>query len=60
MFVDTCIIVRFIKEKSNKKQQSVDFFFIYLYESEGIVHQLHFQQPSTYEKPEAASAVLGS
>jgi len=24
------------------------------------VHQLHVQQPSTYEKPEATSAVLGS
>jgi len=24
------------------------------------VHQLHVQQPSTYAKPEAASAVLGS
>jgi len=24
------------------------------------VHQLHVQQPSTYEIPEAASAVLGS
>ena len=24
------------------------------------VHQLHFQQPSTYAKPEAASSVLGS
>ena len=24
------------------------------------VHQLHVQQPSTYEKPEADSAVLGS
>jgi len=24
------------------------------------VHQLHVQQPCTYEKPEAASAVLGS
>jgi len=24
------------------------------------VHQLHVQQPSTYEKPDAASAVLGS
>ena len=24
------------------------------------VHQLHGQQPSTYEKPEAAGAVLGS
>jgi len=24
------------------------------------VHQLHVQQPPTYKKPEAASAVLGS
>jgi len=24
------------------------------------VHQLYVQKPSTYEKPEAASAVLGS
>jgi len=24
------------------------------------IHQLHIQQPSTYEKPEAASAGLGS
>jgi hypothetical protein len=24
------------------------------------IHQLHIQQPSTYEKPEAANAVLGS
>ena len=24
------------------------------------IHQLHVQQPSTYEKPEAASALLGS
>jgi len=24
------------------------------------VYQLHVQQPSTYEKPEAASAILGS
>ena len=24
------------------------------------VHQLHVQQPSTYEKPEANSVVLGS
>jgi hypothetical protein len=26
----------------------------------GTVHQPHIQQPSMYEKPEAASAVLGS
>jgi hypothetical protein len=24
------------------------------------IHQLHIKQPSTHEKPEAASAVLGS
>jgi len=24
-----------------------------------VIHQLHVQQPSTYEKPEAVSAVLG-
>jgi len=27
---------------------------------QGNIHQLHVQQPSTYEKPQAASAVLGS
>jgi hypothetical protein len=40
----------------------------YLYEAQHVsgdtppdnVHQLHVQQPSTHEKPEAASAVLGS
>jgi hypothetical protein len=34
----------------------------YLYEAQQVsgIHQLHVQQPSTYEKPEAASAVLGS
>jgi hypothetical protein len=39
------------KEKSNKMQQRVKIL---------LFHQLHIQQPSTYEKPEAASAVLGS
>jgi len=46
-----------------------NFIIPYLYEAQhddvrhsvpDIVHQLHVQQPSTYEKPEAASAVLGS
>ena len=27
---------------------------------QSAVQQLHVQQPSTYEKPQAASAVLGS
>ena len=50
-----------------------NFIIPYLYEAQHVsgdtppiiavpdnVHQLHVQQPSTYEKPEAASAVLGS
>jgi hypothetical protein len=41
-----------------------NFIIPYLYEAQQYVpdnvHQLHVQQPSTYEKPEAASAVLGS
>jgi len=52
-----------------------NFIIPYLYEAQHVlgdtppiitahtvpdkVHQLHIQQPSTYEKPEAASAVLG-
>jgi hypothetical protein len=46
-------------------------FILYLYEAQHVSGdtppiirslklQLHVQQPSTYEKPEAASAVLGS
>ena len=57
-------------------QQCNKIFIIpYLYEAQHVsrdtppiikhsvpdnVHQLHVQQPSTYEKPEAASAVLDS
>jgi len=47
-----------------------NFIIPYLFEAQDVlgdtppvpddVHQLHVQQPSTYEKPEAASAVLGS
>jgi hypothetical protein len=45
-----------------------NLFIPYLYEVQHVsgdavpddVHQLHVQQLSTYEKPEAASAVLGS
>jgi hypothetical protein len=61
------------EERSNKMQQCIKFFIIpYLYEAQHIsdvvrhstvpdnVRQLHVQQPSTYEKPEAASSVLGS
>ena len=45
------------KEKSNKMQQCIKILLFHIYMN---VHQLHVQQPSTYEKPEAASAVLGS
>jgi hypothetical protein len=50
------------KEKSNKMQQCINIFIIsYLYDTvPNKVHQLHVQQPSMYEKPEATSAVLGS
>jgi hypothetical protein len=50
-----------------------NFIIPYLYEAQHVlgntlpiirslkhVHQLHLQQPSTYEKPEVANAVLGS
>jgi hypothetical protein len=48
-----------------------NFIIPYLFEAQHVlgdtphgvpdnVHQLHVQQPSTYEKPEAVSAVLGS
>jgi hypothetical protein len=47
-----------------------NFIIPYLYETQHIlgdtqalpdnVHQLHIQEPPTYEKSEAASAVLGS
>jgi len=52
------------KEKSNKMQQCIKIFIIpCLYEAQHVlsvpdnVHQLHVQQASTYEKPEAARAV---
>ena len=37
-----------------------NFIIPYLYGVPDNVHQLHVQQPSKYEKSEAASAVLGS
>jgi hypothetical protein len=41
-----------------------NFIIPYLYKAQHTVldnvHQLHVKQPSTYEKLEAASAVLGS
>jgi hypothetical protein len=46
------------KEKFLKKVQSFsDTLYIYM---PGNVQQIHVQQPSTYEKPKDASAVLGS
>jgi len=52
--MDLCIIVQFIK----KTQQDATMYQNFIMPDN--VHQLHVQQPSTYEKPEAASAVLGS
>jgi hypothetical protein len=43
--------------KSNRMQQCIKILFNIYMDS---VQQLHVQQPSTYAKPEAASAVLGS
>jgi hypothetical protein len=34
--------------------------FVFVGRGHDNAHQLHVQQPSTYAKPEAASAVLGS
>jgi hypothetical protein len=54
MFVDPYIIVQFIKKNPTKCNMYKNFIITY------NVHQLHVQQPSTYEKPEAASAILRS
>jgi len=54
------------QRKSNKIQQCIKILFhIYMklnmfHRVPDNVHKLHVQQPSTYAKPEAASAVLGS
>jgi hypothetical protein len=40
-------------------QQCIKILF-HIYMKLDAVQQLHVQQPSTYTKPEAASAVLGS
>ena len=111
MFVNPCIIVKFIQKNPTRCNSLSKFIIPYLYEAQNVsgdtpsitrslklhkqplvlhtwkvvgrvvagrcqedgrvvagrcqalpynVHQLHVQQPSTYEKPEAASAVLGS
>jgi hypothetical protein len=46
------------KEKS-KRCNNVSIFYHSISMPDNV-HQLHVQQPSTYEKPEAASAVLGA
>jgi len=57
MFVDPCIIVQFIK----KIQKDATMYQTFIIPSmPDNAHGLHIQQPFTYEKPEAASAVLGS
>jgi hypothetical protein len=53
----------YLKKKIQQDATMYQSFIIpYLYAQcvPDNVHQLHVQQPSTYEKPEAASAVLGS
>jgi hypothetical protein len=96
MFLDLCIIVKYIKKIQQDATMYQNFIIPYLYEAHHVsgdtlpiirslklhwqplvfhgfsyvegywmcapdnVHQPHIQQPSTYKKPEAASAVLGS
>jgi hypothetical protein len=50
---------RLIHIENPTRCNSVSKLISYLYEAVSV-QQLHVQQPSTYEKPEAASAVLGS
>jgi hypothetical protein len=63
--------VNFIhKENSTRCNNVSKFLFFHIYMKLNMfvvghnvpddIHQLHIQQPSTYEKPEAANAVLGS
>jgi len=58
-------------EKIQQDATMYQNFMPYLYEAQhvsgdtppiirSVVHRPHVQHPSTYEKPEAASAVLGS
>jgi len=56
MFVDPCTIVQFTKKNPTRCNSVSEFY----YTVPDNVHQLHVQQPTTYEKPEVASAVLGS
>jgi hypothetical protein len=102
MFVDPCIIVKFIKKNPKNATMYQNFIIPYLYEAQHVsgdtppiiripklhwqplvfhtwkvvgrlvgrlcqahtvpdnAHQLHVQQPSTYKKPEVASADSGS
>ena len=95
MFVDPCIIVKFIEKNTTRFNIVSKFIIPYLYEAQHVsgdtppiirslnctdslwfyirrrlldvwlldavsVQQPHIQQPSTYAKPEAGSAVLGS
>jgi len=56
MFVDPCVIVKFIK-KNLTRYNNVSKFYFYVPDN---IHQLHVQQPSTYEKLEDANGLLGS
>jgi hypothetical protein len=73
MFVDPCIIVKFTQKNTTRCNKVSKFYysiFVVVGHVDGgccqahtvldNVHHLHTQQPPMYEKPEAASAVLGS
>jgi len=74
MFVDPCIIVQFIKKNPTRcNNVSLFYYSIFIWSSTCFGrHTAHHQEPKTapttrtnnlpryYEKPEAASAVLGS
>jgi len=60
MFVDPCIIAQFIQKKAQQDARVYQNVLFHIYMKPDSVQQPHVQQPSTYAKPEAASAVLGS
>jgi hypothetical protein len=73
MFADPCIIVKFIKKNPTRCNNVSKFYysiFVVVGHVDGgrcqahtapdNIHHLYVQQPPMHEKPEAASAVLGS
>jgi hypothetical protein len=60
MLVDPCIIAQFIQKKAKQDATVYENLLFHIYMKHDSVQQPHVQQPSTYAKPETASAVLGS